>query len=63
MIDVRKTRPRLVGGMVIIACALLLPVAPLAGGKSDPAPASERMSALNFVKMLNSAERSFLHAH
>lgn len=63
MIDVRKPRPRLVGGMVIIACALLLPVAPLAGGKGDPAPSSERMSALNFVKMLNSAERSFLHAH
>ena len=47
--------------MVIIACALLLPVALPAGGKSDPAPSRERITALNFVKMLNAAERSFLH--
>jgi hypothetical protein len=63
VIDVRKPRPRLVGGMVTIACVLLLPVGLLAGSKSDPAPSTERISALNFVKTLNAAERSFLHSH
>jgi hypothetical protein len=54
---------KLLGGMAIIACALLLPMALLARGKSDPASSAEEISALNFVKMLNAAERSFLHAH
>jgi hypothetical protein len=35
----------------------------LAGGKSEPAPSRERITAVNFVKTLNAAERSFLHAH
>jgi hypothetical protein len=55
--------PRPLGGKVLITCALLLPMALLAGVKSDPALSRERIIALNFVKTLNAAERTFLHSH
>lgn len=63
MIDARRKRAAPLAGMRIIASVLLLSMALLAGDKSDSASPKQRISALNFVKALNAAERTFLHAH
>jgi len=50
-------------GTALIGCTLLLPTALLARDRNDSAAAKQRASALNFVRMVNAAERNFLHAH
>lgn len=50
-------------GLMLMGCLLLVPVSLLAGDKNDHLAASQRISALNFVRMVNAAERNFLHAH
>jgi hypothetical protein len=63
VIDTGSRHPGQLAALILIGCALLLPVRLLAGAKGDAAATKEQISALNFVKLLNAAEHAFLHAH
>ena len=49
--------------MVLIGCCSFAPMRLQAGDKVDHQAAKDRISALNFVKMVNTAEREFLQLH
>jgi len=49
--------------LVLIGCFSSAPMKLRAGDKNDRQAAKDRISALNFVKMVNTAEREFLQLH
>lgn len=49
--------------MIPIGCALLLSRPALARPKADPVNSKQGTTALNFVRLVNAGERTFLHAH
>jgi hypothetical protein len=49
--------------VILIGCALLASRAASARPKADPPAGKQGSSALNFIRLVNTAQRAFLHAH